>query len=170
MPVTRDESIPSRVSILQHPLHPITVVFPIAFLSTTLVTDMTFWWLGDPFWARVSFWLTAAGFSIGVLAAILGIIDFILMKKVRRHVTSWSHFVTGMMVIALAGANLQLRWDDPVMTVLPWGMFISSLMALMVSVTGWLGGTLTFRHGIGSYTHEYDRPAADYEEDAEIRE
>jgi uncharacterized membrane protein len=40
--------------------------------------------------------------------------------------------------------------------VLPWGLILSAAMALVVGVTGWLGGTLTFGHAIGSFEHEQD--------------
>jgi len=151
MSVNRDKPIPSRVAILQHPLHPMLVVFPISFLTFTLVTDVVFWWRGDVFWAQLSFWLCAAGLTLGILAASLGLSDFLLMKKVREHVAAWSHMIVGIMVLSLAATNLQLRWDDPVGAVLPWGLLTSAVLALMVSVAGWLGGTLTFRHGIGTY-------------------
>jgi hypothetical protein len=36
-------------------------------------------------------------------------------------------------------------------------------MAGVVAVTGWLGGTLTFKHGIGTYGHE---PVEQDDEDA----
>lgn len=156
-----DKPIPSKVAIMQHPLHPMVVVFPIAFLMGTFVTDAVFWWRGDAFWAQMSFWLATAGFVMGVLAALLGMADFFQMREVRRHVAGWSHFIAGIMALALAGTNVGLRWDDPVGTALPWGIFVSAVMVLVVGVTGWLGGTLTFRHGIGTYVHGHDDAADD---------
>lgn len=171
MPKPHEKPIPSRVAILQHPLHPMVVVFPISFLMFTVVSDAVFWWRGDAFWALVSFWLSAAGLTIGVLAALLGLADFMLMKQVRQHVAAWSHMIVGIMVLSLAAANVQLRWDDPVTAVLPWGIVVSAVLALMVVIVGWLGGTLTFRHGIGTYVHDDDAPteAAD-KADTELRE
>lgn len=126
--------IESKITIKQHPLHPMMVSFPIAFLSSTILTDAAFWWLGDPFWAAVSFWLCAAGFAIGVLAALVGLADFVQIEEARRHVTGWSHLIVAIAALALA---------------------------LLVAVTGWLGGSLTFRHGIGTYWHELDRAQPD---------
>lgn len=153
------QPIPSRVAILQHPLHPMVVVFPISFLLSTPVSDMLFWWRGEDFWAQVSFWLSVAGLAMGSLAALLGLADFLLMKQVRQHVAAWSHMIVGIMVLSLAATNLNLRWDDPASAVLPWGMVVSVVLALMVMIAGWLGGTLTFRHGIGTYVHAFDIPA-----------
>jgi len=149
-----DHPTPSKVAIMQHPLHPMVVVFPIAFLMSVVCTDAVFWWRGDAFWAFASFWLSAAGFAMGVLAALLGFADFVQIKEARRHVVGWSHFMVGIMTLSLAGANVQLRIDDPVGAVLPWGIVLSTAMIVTVAVTGWLGGTLTFRHGIGTYSDE----------------
>lgn len=141
---------------MQHPLHPIAVVFPTAFLIATPVTDVAFWLRGDPFWALASFWLATSGFVMGVLAALLGMAEFLLVKEVRSRLAGWTHLISALMALALAGANVQLRLEDPAGAVLPWGMVLSLVMALMVSVAGWIGGTLTFGHGIGTYVHRHD--------------
>jgi uncharacterized membrane protein len=151
-----DRPIPSRVAIMHHPMHPMAVVFPIAFLMATFATDSVFWWLGDVFWARASFWLLAAGLASGLGAALLGFADFVLMREVRRHVAAWSHFIVAVMALSLAGANLRLRLEDAAAGILPWGIALSGAMVLLVSIAGWLGGTLTFRHGIGTYSHADD--------------
>jgi uncharacterized membrane protein len=162
MSTVHDEPTPSRVAFLKHPLHPMTVVFPIAFFTATPAADLTFWLRGDPFWALAAFWLATAGFVLGIVAALLGIAEFLLMKEVRNRLAGWTHLVTGLMALALAGANVQLRLADPVAAVLPWGILLSAAMALMVGVAGWIGGTLTFGHGIGTYVHGHD--AHDYAE------
>jgi len=151
-----DKPIPSRVAFMQHPLHPMAVSFPIAFLFGTFVTDLVFWWQGDPFWALMSFWLAVAGLVTGLGAAALGFLDFMLMSQVRQHIVAWSHFIIAVMALALAGANVRLRLDEPVDAVLPWGLVLSCTLVVVVGITGWLGGTLTFRHGIGTYVHPED--------------
>jgi uncharacterized membrane protein len=156
MPRPHEKPIPSRVAIKQHPLHPMSVHFPVAFLGFVPVADLAFWWLGDPFWAQVGFWLLAAGLAMGLVAALLGTLDFILVKAVRQHVAGWSHFIAAVMTLSLAAANLMLRLPDPAARALPWGLFTSVVMLGVLGFTGWLGGTLTFRHGIGTYVHEID--------------
>ena len=160
MPHAHERPIQSSVTLRQHPLHPMVVVFPTAFLLTTCITDLVYWWRGDAFWALASLWLSAAGLVTGALAAVLGLIDFIQLRQVRVLIAGWSHMLVAIMSLALAAASLRLRIDDPVGAVLPWGLVISTTLFLMVAITGWLGGTLTFRHGIGSYVHEHDAAAA----------
>lgn len=157
MSAGHDEPTPSKVAISEHPLHPMVVVFPTAFFMATPATDLAFWLRGDPFWALASFWLATAGLALGVVAALLGLAEFFLVKEVRSRLAGWTHMITALMALALAGANVQLRLHDPVAAVLPWGIILSSVMALMVGIAGWIGGTLTFGHGIGTYVHHHDR-------------
>lgn len=146
---------PSTATIMQHPVHPTLVVFPIAFLISTFVSDGVFLLTDRGFWAEVSFWLVSAGLAMGLVAAIVGMIDFFTMREVRKHVSGWSHFLAGVMTLALAATQVQLRWDDPEAAVWPVGIVLSAAMVGVVAVTGWLGGTLTFKHGIGTYGFEF---------------
>ncbi|MGY6518752.1 MAG: DUF2231 domain-containing protein [Lysobacteraceae bacterium] len=156
MPRPHEKPIPSRVAFKQHPLHPMMVHFPIAFLGFVPLADALFWWQGDPFWAQMAFWMIVAGFGMGVIASILGTADFLLVRAVRQHVAGWSHFIAAIMALSLAGTNLMLRFDDPVGAALPWGLFTSLATLVVLGFAGWLGGTLTFRHGIGTYVHTDD--------------
>lgn len=146
-------TVESRVAIRKHPLHPMLVVFPIAFLAVVVASDIAFLWSGLAFWARMSMVLSAGGLVMGILAALAGTADLLLIRVVRRHVSAWTHALSGVMVLAMAAANTWLRWHDPVAAVWPWGLVLSSLMAVLVGVAGWLGGGLSFHHGIGVYGH-----------------
>lgn len=148
----------SRIAIAKHPVHPMLVVYPVAFLTTVPLIDAVFWWLGDPFWAQVSLLLAAAGFIGGLIAAVTGFAEFALVRRVRQRPAGWSHMLTAVMALALAGASARWRLDDPAGAAFPWGFVLSSLTALMVVIAGWLGGTLTFAHGIGTYAHPHDAP------------
>ena len=152
------ETIPSTVSVLQHPIHPMLVVYPICLFTLLPLSDLAYWHGREPFWAGVSYWMLLVGFGVAVLAACVGFADFVTMRLVRRHVSSWNHFLCGVLVISLAGANLALRLADPVAGLLPWGLLLSMLMLPLVAVTGWLGGTLTFRHSIGTFRKRIDEP------------
>lgn len=52
---------PTFVAIARHPIHPMVVPFPIAFLMIIVVTDFAYLWTEDEFWGRVSLWLAGAG-------------------------------------------------------------------------------------------------------------
>lgn len=154
VPRTRSHTVESVLAIAKHPIHPMLVTFPIAFLSMVVVTDVLYLWLDAPFWAELSFWLNVGGLGMGVLAGIVGTIDMMSIRVVRRHVSAWNHFIVAVMVLAMAALGVWLRLPDPVAAVWPWGLLSSAVMALLVMVAGWLGGTLSFRHGIGVYGDE----------------
>jgi uncharacterized membrane protein len=154
VPKTQSHTVESVVAIAKHPIHPMLVTFPIAFLSVVVVADGLYLWLRVPFWAELAFWLNVGGLGFGVLAGIVGTMDMMSIRVVRRHVSAWNHFIVAVMVLAMAALGVWLRLPDPVAAVWPWGLLSSAVMALLVAIAGWLGGTLSFRHGVGVYGDE----------------
>ncbi|PBJ83948.1 hypothetical protein CMZ84_05610 [Lysobacteraceae bacterium NML93-0399] len=154
VPRTQSHTVESVLAIAKHPIHPMLVTFPIAFLSMVVVTDVLYLWLGADFWAELSFWLNVAGLGFGVLAGIVGTLDMMSIRVVRRHVSAWNHFIVAVMVLAMAALGVWLRLPGHAEAVWPWGLLSSATMALLVMVAGWLGGTLSFRHGVGVYGDE----------------
>ena len=147
---TPPQATRSAVAIASHHLHAIAVNFPIAYLTGGLASDLAFWWTGDPFWARVSLWLIGAGFFMGAIAALFGTLEFLLVKEIRHFVSSWSHFLAGITLLAIAAANWWTRLPDAAGAILPWGLFLSLVGAAGVGWAGWLGGKLVFDHNIGT--------------------
>src|SRR3954471_17500016 len=92
---------PSTAAVGGHPIHPMLIPFPIAFLCGALATDLAFWGTGDSFWARNSFWLLAAGLVTGVLAALFGLIDFLTIPRARSLAAAWVHFIGNDVVLIL---------------------------------------------------------------------
>lgn len=140
----------SSIAVAGHPVHPMLVNFPIAYLFGAVASDAAYLWTGDPFWARVSLWIIGVGFFIGLLAGLVGTLDFMLVKEIRRHVTSWSHFLVAVMMLSIAAANWWMRVLDPTGSVMPWGVLLSASTALALATAGWLGGKLVFEHNVGT--------------------
>lgn len=145
--------VPSVMAVMHHPIHPMLVVFPIAFLMAVPATDLAWLFTGDAFWARLSLWLAGGGLAMGAVAAVFGTGDLLLLPEVRRKPAAWSHFIAAVMVLALAGMGVWLRLPDPLAAVWPWGLAQGLVTAGVVGVAGWLGGTLSFHHGVGVYGH-----------------
>lgn len=144
------KSTRSFVAVMGHPLHPMLVAFPIAYIVGTLASDLAYWWTGDPFWAHVSLWVIGVGLAMGSIAALAGMLDFFIVKEIRRHVTSWSHFLAAVMLLGLTAANWWLRVPDAQSAVIPWGVFLSGVSVIALTVAGWLGGKLVFEHNVGT--------------------
>ncbi|MBF2006480.1 MAG: DUF2231 domain-containing protein [Chlorogloeopsis fritschii C42_A2020_084] len=144
----RDTGVPSTVAIAGHPIHPILVQFPIAFLVGALLSDVAFWLTDDTFWARASYWLILGGLVGGIAAALTGILDFLRIGRVRKRTAGWAHLILNVSALVLTIINLVLRWDNPVMPILPWGLVLSVIVASLLGVSGWYGGELIYRHKI----------------------
>lgn len=143
------EGVESTAAIAGHPIHPMLIPFPISFLVGALVTDLVYWSTGGDFWAQASFWLVAAGLATGALAAVFGLIDFLTIQRVREHTAGWIHFLGNATVLVIALINLWLRWAEPAAAILPWGLVLSAITGLILIVTGWYGGELSYRHKVG---------------------
>ena len=145
----RDAGITSTVSVAGHPLHPVLIVFPVAFLVGAAGTDIGYWLTRDPFWARASVWLIGVGFAAGILAAITGFSEFFKVKRVRERSAGWLHMGGNVAVMVLSLINLLLRQGNPAEPIVYTGLAISVVVATLLGITGWYGGELSFRHKIG---------------------
>ena len=134
-----DSGVPSTVAIAGHPLHPLSVTFPIAFLAAALGSDIGYWLSGDFFWARASLWLIGLGLAGGVLASAIGLSDFFRIERVRKRSAGWAHLIL----------NVLLRLGDAESRILPWGLVLSLIVGTLVSISGWFGAELSYRHKIG---------------------
>ncbi|MDX2229575.1 MAG: DUF2231 domain-containing protein [Leptolyngbyaceae cyanobacterium bins.349] len=144
----RDSGIVSTVAIAGHPLHPLIVTFPIAFLTGVLGTDLGYWLTQDPFWARASVWLLGAGLLTGLVAAATGMSDFLKIDRVKKHSAGWIHAVGNIAGLFLSLINWVQRLGDPAAAVLPLGIILSTVVAVLLAVTGWYGAELIYRHKV----------------------
>lgn len=147
------EPVPSTAAIAGHPLHPMLIPFPIASLVGALLADLAYWGTDDSFWAEAARWLTGFGLVTGVLAAVLGLVDFLTRKRIRDLSIAWIHFLGNAVAMVLALVSLLLRLDDPEDAVVPQGLILSVLIAGILSLTGWLGGEMSYRYKIGVMDH-----------------
>lgn len=144
----RDSGVTSTVAIAGHPLHPLIVTFPIAFLTGAFGTDVGYWLTGDPFWARASMWLLGAGFVVGLLAAATGMMDFFKIDRVKKHSAGWIHAVGNIAVMVLTLINWLIRRGNMEGAILPTGLIISLFVAALLGITGWYGAELIYRHKV----------------------
>lgn len=138
----------SAVAVAGHPLHAMSVHFPIALVFGTLAVDVFYWFTADPFWLRVGLWSSGTAFGAGVAAGLVGTAELVLVPGIRARAASWAHAIAAITLISVAGANWGLRLIDP-NVVLPHGMLLSVLAAILTGIAGWHGGKLIFDHGIG---------------------
>ena len=81
----------STAQIAGHPLHPMLIPFPVAFLVATFVCDLIFWRTGNPAWSTASLWLLGAALIMAALAAAAGLTDFLGDQRIRDLAAAWHH-------------------------------------------------------------------------------
>lgn len=140
----------SRISVFGHPIHAMSVAFPVALTFCTFGADVLFWWTGDAFWARAAIWAAGTGFLLGMAAGFSGTAELLLVSGIRARAPAWTHFIIAVTLLALLGANWGHRLDGYEAAVLPYGILLSGLCTLMVMFTGWHGGKLVFDYRLGT--------------------
>jgi uncharacterized membrane protein len=139
----------SRYKVLGHPIHPMLIPFPLALLATAAIFDVVGLVTADGTFHTISFWMIAAGLLVALAAALFGLLDFLkIADRTRAKRVALMHGLGNVVVVILFAASWWLRLghlDDP-------GLFPVALAiagALLLAVTGWLGGELPYRLGIG---------------------
>jgi uncharacterized membrane protein len=138
----------SVAAIGGHPLHPMVVPIPIAAFLGVLASDLLFAFTGDPFWASASYWLLWVGVAGGAIAAALGVIELAGLSRARTMGLAWAHGIANALALIVSVANLALRMSGPD-AILYAGLGMSAVVAALILFSGWLGGELAFRHGLG---------------------
>ena len=144
-----NSGITSSVAIAGHPIHPVIVVFPVAFLTAAAGTDIGYWLTKDYFWARASTWLIGLGLVAGILAALVGMSDFLKIPRVRKRTAGWAHMTLNVVALVLTAVNFGMRFNDPTGFIIPLGTVTSVVVATLLGAGGWYGGELSFRHKVG---------------------
>jgi uncharacterized membrane protein len=138
----------SRARILGHPIHPVLIVFPLGLLLTATGCDAWGWWRGEPFWRDLAFYLIVAGLIGGLVAAPFGLIDWLAIPKGTRAkaIGAW-HGGGNLAVLMLFFLSGILRLGTGPGTA--WSFVLALCGSALAMITGWLGGELVVRLGVG---------------------
>jgi uncharacterized membrane protein len=141
----------SPASIAGHPIHPMLIPFPIALWVFSLVADIIYLWRGNPNWAWMAFWTLLAGCLGAIAAALFGLIDYLAIEnKQVKNVANW-HARLNVLALLLFAASWYLRTDkgsDMVSDSLTIPVALSVVGVIAVSISGYLGGELVYKHGV----------------------
>lgn len=139
----------SRAKLLGHAIHPIMIVFPLGLLSTGVVFDVIYLFWGNPTFATVAHYMIAAGIVGGALAAPPGWIDwFAIPAGTRAKSIGLTHGLGNVLVLLLFLGSWWLRRDAPERPEM-LAYILSFAGAGLALLTGWLGGELVERLGVG---------------------
>ncbi|CAL1239118.1 DUF2231 domain-containing protein [Candidatus Methylocalor cossyra] len=139
----------SRVKLFGHPAHPVLVVFPLGLWLTAVLFDLAYLVTGSPTLVAAAYWMIAMGLLGGLVAAPFGLIDWLAVPKdTRAKAIGFLHGSGNLIVLLLFGGSWLLRRSAPDYPGL-WAHVLAFLGAALVLVTGWLGGELVDRLGVG---------------------
>lgn len=135
-----------------HPIHSMLIPFPIALWLFSVLADLIYLWRGNTGWEWMASWTLLAGSLGAIMAAVFGIIDyFSITDKKVSNVAAW-HARFNVLALLLFATSWYLRrgvdFANPngKLTV---PIALSIVGVVVVSISGWLGGELVFRHGVG---------------------
>jgi len=144
-------------SIAGHPIHPILVTVPIGLWVFSLVSDIIFAaGLGGPVWSDVAFYTMAGGIVGALLAAVFGLVDFLSLRDSRAKKIGATHMILNLTVVGLYAVNLYLRLGSARGATLP--IALSVIGAVLLGISGWLGGELVYRLGVGVSSRRENPP------------
>jgi uncharacterized membrane protein/nitrite reductase/ring-hydroxylating ferredoxin subunit len=144
----------SKIHLSGHPLHPILVAFPIAFFSGTFLFDLLGMVFKIPALWQTGMYLELAGCGFAVLAAVPGIVDYfsIVPPKSSAKARATKHGLINVIVLLIFVFTWFYRRGisaNPAIVI-----SAEAAGVILLSIAGWLGGTLVHRNQIG-IDHRY---------------
>jgi uncharacterized membrane protein/nitrite reductase/ring-hydroxylating ferredoxin subunit len=145
----------SKAVLLGHPLHPMLIPFPVAFLAGAVVFDAIGWLRDLPSWWTAGSYLSSAGIVTALLAATPGLVDYVytVPPESSAKTRATKHMLANLTAVALFGIAWWARGGAatrPDVVVLGLEMLGLGLLG----AGGYMGGTLVTRNLIG-VDHRY---------------
>ena len=139
----------SKFKVAGHPFHPMLIVFPLGLLATAVAFDIVGLASSGTTCFTVSFWMIAAGIIGGLLAALPGLVDWwAIPRNTRAKAIGLWHGVGNVVCVLLFIASWFVRRGNN--DVPTNGALVLSFAAVVLAlITGWLGGELVDRLGVG---------------------
>ena len=139
----------SKAKILGHPIHPMLIVLPLGLFIMAVVADAIYLTTGRLAFTMVAYYNIAAGIITGLLAAVFGVVDWLAIPKgTRAKTVGLYHGAGNVVVVLLFAISWWLRRENggsPELT----SFALAAVGLLLGAVTGWLGGELVDRLGVG---------------------
>jgi nitrite reductase/ring-hydroxylating ferredoxin subunit/uncharacterized membrane protein len=146
--------VKSKANLSGHPIHPMLVGFPVAYLLGSAAINL---------WARASGKrrlhqtardLNTLGLATACAAAVPGVVDYFLVvppqssakERATKHALST---VAALALFSTARLGRNNQWRPA-----PWTSVLEVAGAAMMTMAGWMGGTLVYRNQIG-VDHRY---------------
>jgi uncharacterized membrane protein len=140
----------SKAKLAGHALHPMLIVFPLGLLATSVIFDLIYLANGNGRLADASYWMIGAGIITGLIAAIPGAVDWVAIPaNTRAKAIGLWHAIGNVVVLVCFAISWIIRNNNDTSAPTGAAITMSVIGVLLALVTGWLGGELVERLGIG---------------------
>ncbi len=140
----------SKASVSSHPIHPILIAFPVAFLTGALIFDVLSLIGGNQMFSQTAEYLLPAGLISTVVAAVPGLIDYLYTvppeSSAKKRATRHALLNVAHLVLFTAAYLFRKNSDDPSRLII---ITLETAGTGLMMAAGWLGGTLVHRNQIG---------------------
>jgi uncharacterized membrane protein len=139
----------SKAKLLGHPIHPMLIPFPLGLLGMAVIFDLLAVFAGQESLGQASRPMIAAGIITGLVAAVPGAIDWAAIPSgTRAKGIATTHGLGNVLIVVLFAIAWWLRRETPgAPSGLPLVLQVVGVLGALV--TGWLGGELVDRLGVG---------------------
>ena len=140
----------SRVKLFGHPVHPMLIVYPLGLLSMAVIFDILYLIFNNRLLPTASYYMIAAGILGGLLAAIFGFIDWLALPNNTRakNIGLW-HGLGNVLIVGLFAVSWFLRGNNVDFVPDSFALLLSFAGTALALITGWIGGELVYRLGVG---------------------
>jgi uncharacterized membrane protein/nitrite reductase/ring-hydroxylating ferredoxin subunit len=139
----------SKAHFRSHPIHPILIVFPIAFFTGAFLFDILKSITDNVSFETTSGYLILAGIISGFIAAIPGIIDYFFTvppkSSAKKRATQHGLINVSMLIIFIIVFALRQKSGVPAWPVIG----LEFIGIVLMTISGWIGGTLVHRNQVG---------------------
>lgn len=135
-----------------HPLHPMTVHFPIALYLLGVLLTLGYLWQGSADYERFAYWSFILSGLAAIVSSLVGLIDQsqLDLADTRRNQVN-NHITAAICLLVINGllVYMRFRWPD-VLLARRWAYLgLMALGVVAVLTTAWLGAELVYRLQVG---------------------
>jgi nitrite reductase/ring-hydroxylating ferredoxin subunit/uncharacterized membrane protein len=144
----------SRAHVQGHPIHPMLIPFPFAYLFGATCVEIAAHTAHRPGWYSTARHMRLMGIGSALVAAVPGIVDYFLTVPPNSSASQRAtyHGAANLTAVAIMSSVAASRRDDNGPS--PWEVAAQLAATGLLGVAGYLGGTLVYRNQIG-VDHRY---------------